>query len=127
MAQTDNTESLYIDQFKEKSGSDEAVSLSDSFANVLVIDMRLYRTVGVSLRLDDAAIDGDYQIFGSYKRDPDTSDVSGDEWTVEKVSTALAHEVNSNDVITKPYFKVVVQAKADSGTPTLKAWYRAIS
>lgn len=104
-------------------GEDEAVALSTSFANVLEVDMRELKTATIILRLDDVAIDGDYQIFGTCKRNP-SSTVTADEWVAEKASTALTHNVNSVDVITKNYEKVIVQAKADSGTPVLKAWYK---
>lgn len=105
-------------------GEDEAKALSGSFANVLEIDMRELKTVTVIIRLDDATIDGDYQIFATTKRDPGST-VTEDHWVPETVSTGLTHNVNVEKVFTgKNYSKVIIQAKADSGTPTLKAWFR---
>lgn len=105
-------------------GEDEAIVLSGSFANVLEIDFRELRTATLILRLDHASIDGDYQIFATTKENAGST-VTADHWVPETASTALTHEVNVEKVFTgKNYSKIIVQAKADSGTPTLKAWFR---
>ena len=123
MVQTNKPQSLCIAQDFIQTGLDEAVALSGSMANVLVIDCKKLKTVTVMLRLDDAAIDGDYQVFSTCKESPST-DVTSDEWFAEKASTALTHNVNSKDTFTGNFSFIIVQAKADSGTPTLKAWYK---
>lgn len=123
MTQTDRPQSLCVAQDFVQTGLDEAVTLGTSMANVLIIDCKKLRSVTVMLRLDDAAIDGDYQVFSTCKENPSTT-VTSDEWYPEKVSTSLVHEANSKDTFTGNFTYIIVQAKADSGTPTLKAWYK---
>lgn len=123
MAQTDNPQSLCIAQDFIQTGLDEAKTLSGSMANVLVIDCKKLRSVTIILRLDDSAIDGDYQIFTTCKDNPSLT-VTSDEWFAEVASTSLTHNVNTKNIITGNFTTIIVQALADSGTPTLKAWYK---
>lgn len=126
MAQTDQSRSIHIAQDWERTGLDEAKALSVSYANVLEIDMTRLRSVTIMLRIDDGAIDGDYIIYSTVKRNPSTT-VTDDEWHEEVAATGITHNVTSKNTITGNYTKIIVQAKSDSGTPTLKAWYRGMN
>lgn len=107
-------------------GKDEAITLGTDFANVLEIDCQKLRGVTIILRLDDAAIDGDYKIFTTCKRNP-SSTITSDEWYEELASTSITHNVNTKNTISGYFTKIIVQAKADSGTPILKAWFKGVN
>ena len=106
---------------------DEAKALSTSMANVLVIDdIGSKKNTTIIIRLDDGAIDGDYQIFTTNKQNPGST-VTEDHWFAEVASTALTHNINVKQRISGEFTAIVVQAKADSGTPTLKIWSRSLN
>jgi len=123
MAQTDDFVNIGASCEYNQYGRDEAITLGTSFANILEIDCKKLRSVTVNIQIVGGAIDGDYIVYGTTKRNP-TMTVTEDEWAIVKVSTALTRDVTTIDTFTGNYTKLIVQAKGDSGTPAAKAWYK---
>lgn len=130
--------SLHIAQDLEQFDYDEAITLSTSYATVLTIRCKKVRESVITFKNDDASIDMDYKIFGTTKKNPDFTDIDSDEWinlisakTKASSSTYDHTESRPLDADTRWYESfsntwtaVIVQMKADSGTPTAKIWHR---
>lgn len=125
MAQSNTPQNIGASSEINSFGYDESVALTGATPKtVLIIDCALLRSVTIQCRIDDVSIDGDYTIYGTTKRNPNTSDLTSDEWSTVKASTSLTHNVTSIDTITGNFTYLVVQLISDSGTPVAKAWYK---
>lgn len=114
---------------------DEAFCTSCSYANALVIDSREVKESVIALKNDDCCIDMDYKIYGSIKPGANQCCICADEWFnlisisgccayCHCSSTALDATVRAVETFSNPWRWVIVQVKADSGTPTAKLWHR---
>lgn len=139
MAQT--TKGLRLDKVGgslwEQYDFDESVTLSTSYTNALDIDSRLVRSSIITFN-NPSGTDTDYKIFGTAKKNPDTSNMDSDEWinliSVIDGATGTTYDHTASRPLDagkriyvtfgNPYKRVVVQMKADSGTPTVKLWHR---
>lgn len=128
MAQSDSSRNIAVAHDYERTGQDESVSLTTTYANKLTIDMTKLRSVTIMLRNTDDAIGENYKIFTTVKRNPtSTPGTADDEWFEEVAEQTLAANAIQKQRITGEYTKLIVQAKSASGTPAMKIWYRGLN
>lgn len=135
MAQKDQGGTIALARQYELYNSDEAIVLSATYANVLTFDAMHIRESTIQFKNDDGSIDMDYKIFATAKKavvlstaDPEADD----EWINLLSSGAYDHTTATEipatlrafETFTNPWRYIIVMAKADSGTPTLKIWHR---
>ena len=114
---------------------DEAVVLGTSFAKILSFDAMNIRESTIQFINTDATIDMDYKIFATAKKGIDLASAdpeADDEWInllspttyVHATATEIPALLRAFETFSNPWRYVIVMAKADSGTPTIKLWHR---
>jgi len=114
---------------------DEAITLSTSYANVLEFDAMNIRESTIMFKNDDGGIDMDYKIFATAKPGVDitTADPEADDEWINLLSTGAYDHTTATEIpatlrtfetFSNPWRYIIVMAKSDSGTPTLKIWHR---
>ncbi len=135
MVQSDTGGTIAQAREYEQYNSDEAIVLGTSYANVLAFDCMNVKESVIQFKNDDVAIGMNYKIFATAKKavplstaDPETEDhwinILSTGAYDHTTNTALSANARGFETFSNPWRYVIVMAKADSGTPTLKIWHR---
>lgn len=128
MVQEDHVNNIGASQLNEIWGKNVNVTLSTTFANVLVIDnIRKIKDIAIHIGNEDGSIAENYLMMVSNNPDADPSDLTTTDWFEKVASNSLAAGDTEEILVTQPYAKIVIQMNSASATPNASLYYRGLS